>query len=171
MAEENEQQEQTDEEVGEKPAGGKKKKILLAAIGGVVLLGGAAAIFFLGFSGDAQEKAGDSTEFVEEKKPPGIVALDPFIVNLADESGDRFLKLTMRVEVTSEEDANHLNTHRLSNIRIRDCVLTILSARESTQIRDMRGRDQLREQIRTRLNEVLEQDIVTEIYFTEFLLQ
>ncbi len=94
--------------------------------------------------------------------------LDAFIVNLADEGGDRYLKTRVELEMSGEGVAEELNS-RLPQIR--DMVLVLLSNKTFADIRTPRGKAQVREEVIARVNSALTSGEVRQVYFTEFVVQ
>lgn len=94
--------------------------------------------------------------------------MDPFIANLADEDGRRYLKATMQVEFYDAVAPPEFH-RRLPQAR--DMLLTLLSSKTFADVRSPQGKAVLREEIVNRLNTVLNEDAVKAIYFTEFIVQ
>ncbi len=178
----------------EKPAegaeAGKKKSKLIPMIGSsvVVLAGAVAALWYLGigpFAGGAPKHA-EATAAVEEDghgggghgeeeeagghagKPTGILALEPFIANLADDGGRRYLKATFQVDFGTAEVPAAMQA-RLPQTR--DLLLTLFTSKTFDEIRTPEGKQQLREEIIARVNQVLDRDLAKAVYFTEFIVQ
>jgi len=172
----------------EKPAAAaeeapKKKSKLPLIISAVVLLaGGGAGAWYLGMLpfGNKQRHA-EATAAVESggghgekgEKGKGEVAapmlpLETFIANLADEGGSRYLKATFQIEFLGTAVPPEV-TPRLP--KIRDLLLTLLSSKSFDDVRTPEGKQQLREEIIARVNQVVERDVVKAVYFTEFIVQ
>ncbi|HET7794848.1 MAG TPA: flagellar basal body-associated FliL family protein, partial [Rhizobacter sp.] len=95
-------------DVGDAPQKGKKKLIIiLAAVLLLVLGGGGAAVMVMkkkAAAAAAEEDEDEPAAVVEKRKdhakhPPTFVALDPFVVNLADKETDRFAQIGITLEV------------------------------------------------------------------------
>ena len=187
-------------EEAEKPAEGaeapKKKSKLIPMIGSVVVLlaGAVTALWYLGvgpFAGEARHA--EATAAVEEAHGgggghgeeddghgggggghgggdghAGILALEPFIANLADDGGRRYLKATFQVDFGSAEVPAAMQA-RLPQTR--DLLLTLFTSKTFDDIRTPEGKQQLREEIIARINQVLDRDVVKAVYFTEFIVQ
>ena len=97
-----------------------------------------------------------------------LFPLDTFIVNLADAGRSRYLRVTMDLELAESTDAAKLN-ERLSQIR--DSVLMILPSKQFDDIASMEGKIALRDEIIATLNSLFTQNVVTNIFFTEFVVQ
>ena len=100
--------------------------------------------------------------------PGPLFSLDTFIVNLADAGRSRYLRVTMDLELTESADTAKLN-ERLSQIR--DSVLMILPSKQFDDIASMEGKIALRDEIIATLNSLFTQNVVTNIFFTEFVVQ
>ena len=97
-----------------------------------------------------------------------IYPLDTFIVNLADEDGKRYLRVTMNLELTHDKFESHME-HRLPQVR--DSILTILPTKRFDDIRTVEGKTRLRNEIIAKLNTLFGSESVANIYFTEFVIQ
>lgn len=182
-------------EDAEKPAeapAAKAKSKLVPMIGSAVLLlaGGTTALWYLGvgpFAGGPPKHA-EATAAIEDDHGGGhgskddghgggghggggssrIVGLEPFIANLADDGGRRYLKATFQVDFGGHSVPGSLN-ERLPQVR--DLLLTLFTSKTFDDIRTPEGKQQLREEIIARINQVLDRDLVKAVYFTEFIVQ
>ena len=53
----------------------------------------------------------------------------------------------------------------------RDLLLTLFTSKTFDEIRTPEGKQQLREEIIARVNQVLDRDLAKAVYFTEFIVQ
>lgn len=97
-----------------------------------------------------------------------LYTLDTFIVNLADQERNRYLRVTMDLELTESADANKING-RLSQVR--DNILMILPSKQFEEISSMEGKTALRNEIIASLNGLFNRRLVNNIFFTEFVVQ
>jgi flagellar FliL protein len=97
-----------------------------------------------------------------------LYSLDSFIVNLADAGRSRYLRVTMDLELAASTDAGELS-ERLPQIR--DSILMILPSKQFDDIASMEGKVALRDEIIAKLNSLFPKDVVTNIFFTEFVVQ
>jgi len=97
-----------------------------------------------------------------------IHSLDTFIVNLADKGGKRFLRVTMHLELEKESLSGEID-ERPSQLR--DCILMILSTKRYEDISSVEGKIALRNEIMAKLNSLLEDGKINNIYFVEFVIQ
>jgi flagellar FliL protein len=167
---------------GAAPAAPAKKRsklpLVLSAV--VVLAGGAAAAWYLGVlpfgagkrhaeaTAAVEEHAGDDAGGEHGKAPGAILPLETFIANLADEGGSRYLKATFQIEFLGAAVPADV-AGRMPQIR--DLLLTLLSSKTFEDVRTPEGKQQLREEIIARVNQVLDRDAVKAVYFTEFIVQ
>ncbi len=162
-----------EEETGDEEEGGKggSKKLLIIIIA-VLVLGGGGVGAFLAMGGSAEEgdgEEGDDDEYEEEESgllPAAVLPLETFIVNLQVKGS--FLKTTLQLEFAEPS----LPPTVESDIpKIRDAVIRVLSSRESADILSPDGKETLREDLRDAVNETLGGEDVTQVYFTEFIIQ
>lgn len=97
-----------------------------------------------------------------------LFPLDTFIVNLADQERSRYLRVTMDLELGVAADAERLN-ERLPQIR--DRILMILPSKHFADIASMEGKTALRDEIISKLNGLFPENVITNIFFTEFVVQ
>lgn len=164
MAEEKE--ENLDGEQTEAPKKKKGNKMMLIIIIAVVVVvaGGGGAFFFLSKSkGEKAEKK--ETKAAEE----GVMfALDPFVVNLSDLSGSRFLKVSLQLELTNPL---LLEKAKTKIPQIRDAVITLLTNKTSENLISPEGKLQLKDEVNIRTNQILGENSVKNVYLTDFVMQ
>jgi len=103
------------------------------------------------------------------EKPLGLIyALETFIVNLADKGGNRYLRVTMDLELGNSALEDELE-NRLPQVR--DSILMILPSKRYEDICTVEGKIALRDEILATLNGFLTQGKITNIYFKEFVIQ
>ena len=120
-----------------------------------------------------EEKVEEKTSS-EEPKPTKKVKkdlmfhLEPFIVNLAKSGGNRFLKVTVSLEMSSPEVRLGLK----KNIqKVTDSILLLLSTKTFKDVYSVQGKFTLKGEITTRVNQFLTEGQVKGAYFTEFIIQ
>jgi len=154
--------------------GGKKGapvKLIVAVFGLLLLLGGAGLVLKSGIIG--QLGGGGETEAATEEESAAsdmgpIYPLETFIVNLADERGKKYLKTRLELELDGAGVVPEID-RRLPQFR--DTILTILSSKSFEDVRQLEGKYQLRAEVMTMLNQYLNSGKITNIYFTEFIVQ
>lgn len=103
-----------------------------------------------------------------EKKTEEESQLGPFIVNLADEGARRYLRATLQLSLRKESYKKYFGK---LDPRMRDALLTLLSSQRTEQLLKTEGKDQLRKDIASQLNDILGKEVVDEVYFVDFLIQ
>ncbi|OPL16136.1 MAG: hypothetical protein AVO38_08670 [delta proteobacterium ML8_D] len=98
----------------------------------------------------------------------GIWPLDSIIVNLMDNNGERYLKITIQLETSNEACIPELD---LLKPEIMDGLLDLLSSKKYIQIVGFEGKQRLRDEIAIRVNNYLDKGQITKVYFTEFIIQ
>ncbi len=165
-----------DKETGAEPGAEQKssKKMLIIIIAAVViLLGGGAAAFFL-LKGEDPESATTSkpeatnTAQVAKGAIGPMVEIEPFIINILDDEGTRYLKAAITLETDNDPVAEEI-IQRMPQIR--DAILLLVGNKTFSELADLQGKLQLRSELRERLNKLLSGGRVQKIYFTEFVVQ
>ena len=104
-----------------------------------------------------------------QEQPMGpIFSLDTFIVNLADKDGNRYLRVTMDLELGTPELENEIS-QRLPQVR--DSILMILPTKRFADISTVQGKTTLRDEMLGTINGYLAKGKITNIYFKEFVVQ
>ena len=124
------------------PAAPKKsRKTLFIIAGAVVLLGtGVGAYWKL-----SARPSVDAAPVAPKPEPPAIIAFDPFVVNLADAAGSRYLRVTLAIVVEGEEHAKELSEDDVTRMRIRSSILEMLAEQTADAAHDRRGQGRAQE--------------------------
>lgn len=151
----------------EKP---KKGSPILKIIIVVVVLGVLGGGGFFAYTKFFAKASGPPPEAQANLPAPKTVlkSLDTFLVNLADPGGERYLKITMQLNLSSDAVSQEIDT-RMAELR--DSILLLLSSKEYDDISSLSGKLALKKTLMNNLNRVLKQGVVQDIYFTEFLVQ
>lgn len=121
---------------------------------------------------DANEekaKADKNAEKPKSEQPGKMVSLETFIVNLADPGGNRYLRVTMDLEVAGGKPADDEMAKRIPQLR--DAVLMILATKRFADISTTEGKIAMREELTAIVNDLMVTANVTRIYFKEFVIQ
>jgi flagellar FliL protein len=158
----------------EAPASGGSKKLIIIIVAVVIVLAVGVGAFLALSGGKADEEAEDEGEELEEEGegegeanlPPAILPLETFIVNLQVKGS--FLKTTIQLEFAEPELPPTIE----SDVpKVRDAVIRVLSGKTSAEILTAEGKERLREELRDSINETLGAEDVTQVFFTEFIIQ
>jgi flagellar FliL protein len=143
---------------------GRKPLFLLVA---VLALGG------LGGGGYWWWRHGQAAAAHAPKAEPeggAVLALEPFLVNLADRNASRFLRVTVKLVVDDEHAAHAFEKDALQQSRARSAVLEHLTTLESATLVTPEGKTELKKQIAERASAVLHLEI-RDVLFTDFVVQ
>ena len=153
----------------EKPAVAKRKSSLstVALIVVVAGVGAGGGIWFI------QGRASTAASTSPEKPAETLVHLEGFTVNLADPEENHFLRVTMDLSVTHLPPALQKDKpySGLPVPRIRDTILSVLTAGKADVLLTSEGKQQLKKDLLAALNRQNPELGVRDIYFTEFLVQ
>lgn len=186
MVEETREPGETVAQTAATPKAGKKFPILIVAIaGGLLLLGAASggAWWWMHRSGAKAPPAAAKAEGGEAAKPTaetegaetpgeaGLVGLEPFIVNLNDPKGERYMKVTLRLTVTPAEIVEKISKDEIFMARARDRILTVLSAKTVQDVGSPIGKETLRREILARVSPLVAGGKLEDVLFSDFVVQ
>lgn len=98
-----------------------------------------------------------------------LIQLEPFITNL-DGEPRRIVKVVLSFKVLDEYSYEEvLDPNRLP--RVRDSILTILQKTNYSEIESLQGKLFLKDRILREVNPLLDEGVVREVYFSEFVAQ
>ena len=167
--EEDASQENEEAEVAPKSGGGAMKMVIIAVALVVVLGGGGAGAWFFFLRGSAEpEQVAPKGKLKGVSRTGPVVSLEPFIVNLADPKGKRYLKVKLDVELSSKAADKELQKRMPM---IRDQIIMALSSKTFQQIQGVPGKNILRDELTARMNSIMKSGKVKKIYFTTFIVQ
>jgi flagellar FliL protein len=109
----------------------------------------------------------------DKDQPPAFINMEPFTVNLADTEQERFLQVTMVIQVAGEPAVEEFKKHMAM---IRDTILKLLSSSKSTDIRSIEGKQKLSDGIianveRAAHHNEIELPEIDKVFFTSFIIQ
>ncbi len=154
-----------------------KKVIILISVAGILFMGAIGGGFFMLWSKMSQMNAAGSevtlqeegeTDAEEESTIGPMYSLDSFVVNLAEEGSNRYLRVTMEFELDNETLQTEIE-QRLPQVR--NAMLMILPSQKVADLNTVDGKIVLRDRIMDEVNDFLTTGEVTNIYFTEFVIQ
>jgi flagellar FliL protein len=159
------------EGVGEKSQ--KKKGPLLVIIGllVVVIAGGGFFAYKKFLVPHPAVTAGGEEQAKPEavEKEGEMFPLDPFVVNLADPKGKRYLK----VKITLELDASPNAKAKADKLvpKMQDMVIMMLTSLSFEEVMAPEGKIRIKEELLERFNQILRPDRVKNLFFTDFVIQ
>ena len=113
---------------------------------------------------------GKQTGKAEEEKTreTAMFQLEPFIVNIADQTDSRFLKACLCLEVAGPAAAEMA---KAKTGVLRDAIIMIVTSKTYDSISQPEGRAEIKEQIRMSAARILGENLVHDVYFTDFITQ
>lgn len=154
-------------EAGKAPA---KKK------GKLPLVGGAVALLAVGGGGMYWWNGRHAAEPVAEAKaiPPsarGLVSFEPFVANLADPGGTRFVRTTVQLVVADPLQAAEMTETPVLVMQARAIILELLTTQTADVLVTLEGKAALRKAIAERVHEALHEIEVIDVLLSDFVVQ
>jgi len=175
MAEEKKEEQNSEDE---KNGGSKLILIIIGALLFLIIVIGTVVAVLLLSSDDAppppQAQGQTAGASAQQVRAPGdlkvgpMFPLDVFTVNLLSDSGRRYLKTEINLEMSTPNLQAEL-TAKMPVVR--DTVIGVLSSKTVEEISTRRGKERLKEEIIEQLNMRLQDGHITRIYFMMFIIQ
>jgi len=150
-----------------KKARGKLLPILIA----VFVLGGGGGGAYWYFVARPAAAGTDAGAEPSKPEPTGVLKLDPFVVNLADPGGSRFLRVNLALVVATEEEAVEIAENAVVTSRIRSSLIELLAEQMSETLVTPDGKAALKVAIKEHVSHVVHEAEVEDVLFTEFVVQ
>ena len=111
--------------------------------------------------GEKKEGAGG------EVKTDGLLyPLDPFTANLSQSSGpQRFIRIGLVLKFSKETKKEEVDTRKP---QINDTIISMLNSKKPEELLKKEGKDYLREEIKTSINNFMTDGQVVDIYYVNF---
>lgn len=93
--------------------------------------------------------------------------LDPFTLNLLSDSGSRYVKCTIELEQNSELLKPELDKKVPV---IRDIIIRTLTSKTFEEISTQKGKERLKDELVGKINEILTDGFIKNVYFTDFVV-
>jgi len=160
--------------------------IIIVVLFLIIIIGGVVAFLLMGDDEEpmrnnqqSQERSapkqkmssGSSTKYDDSRQLSDIgilYPLDTFTVNLKSDSGRRYLKVTLSLELEGEELSLELDA---KSPVLRDKIIRILTSKTLEEISSKKGKQKVSQQIMDTLNAMISDGTIRGIYFTEFVIQ
>lgn len=151
--------------------GGLKKIAAIVAVVVVVAAGG-------GFWWST--KAAQSAEAHAEDDAPkskrrnaskGLIKFEPFVVNLADGAGSRFLRANLQLVIEPAEAVEEVEKNTVLMMQARSALLELLAQQSAAALVTPEGKVAMKEAILKRAQDVLEEWTIADVLFSEFVVQ
>jgi flagellar FliL protein len=155
-------------------------KALLLVAASVLVLAAAGVVAYLGLGREPEAEGAPPPKPVVVD--PGVVEFEPFVLNLADPSGDRYFRLALRLVLDQRAIAEQASAG-LGHVKLRDRVLSILARKRASELASAEGKDVLRAELWAATEPLLATEPLhapassdaparlLDVLFTEYLLQ
>jgi flagellar FliL protein len=159
------------------PAKSKSKLPLIAGAAVIVLAGaGGGGYWWWSHRAPADPKAAEAAAAAEKVEPhtpedAGIVGFEPFVANLADEGGTRFLRASLKLVIAGADTAKEVEENAVEHAQLQSAILEILTVHTAEQLVTPEGKAALKKEILEKTGHVLHSARVTDVLFTEFVVQ
>jgi flagellar protein FliL len=154
------------------PAKPKSKLPLIAGAAVVVLAGaGGGGYYWWSHRAPADPKAAAKVEEKHDPADAGVVSFEPFVANLADEGGTRFLRTSLKLVVAGAETAKEVEESAVERAQLQSAILEVLTVQTAEQLVTPEGKAALKKQVLAKAGHVLHNAKVTDVLFTEFVVQ
>jgi flagellar protein FliL len=130
----------------------------------LLVAGGGGAWFFLG-----GETAKAETEPGLEER--GLLAFETLLVNLADNGGQRFLKVTIQLVLGSPHEAEAVHATPVVVTALRSSMLEVLTQQQASVLVTAEGKTALKKELKARAEAHLKHSKVIDVLFSEFVVQ
>jgi flagellar FliL protein len=105
----------------------------------------------------------------DDEEVKEVIELQPFIVNLSDSNEARYLRATISLGLAEGE--NEKKPDPLFTTRVRNALLTVLSAKSSSEVLSSEGKAKLRTELLEAARSTVGGPEVRAIYITDFIVQ
>lgn len=151
---------------------GSKKLIWIMVFLVLLSSAGAAAALYMVMGRDTDTDTSEAQQ-VTERQAPIFLRIEPFTVNLADDThGSRLLYVGVTLRVGEEQSKELLDEHMP---QVRSRLLTLFSGKQATELTSPEGKQQLANEVIDRLSVPMTENQppldLREVLFTEFIVQ
>jgi flagellar FliL protein len=148
---------------------GRSKLTIFAIV--VIVLGGAGGSAWWYLRAAPTNGAAAAAESDVDMSKRGLLAFEPFLVNLADPGGGRFLKATIQVVLPEPDAAEHFKEKPVLVMQARSAILELLTEQTADVLVTPDGKKALKEQIKAKVSVALGNMKVIDVLFSDFVVQ
>ncbi|MCB0719857.1 MAG: flagellar basal body-associated FliL family protein [Bacteroidetes bacterium] len=153
-------------EAPKKKGSGLVMKLVLFAVG-LAAGGGAGFVSYERIASMTHAKEAPAEETAEPVEYGEFFEIAGIIINPSQSAGKRYLMLNLGLEGTADAIADV----ETKQIVIRDMVIRELGAKTTDELSDIAQRDSMKESLRSSINEILRNQNVDRLYFTQYVIQ
>ena len=155
--------------------GGRKKLVVMVAAMLVLLLAGGAAWYFLVYKkaeaarqAEASKAAAIAKTVPEEAQIGPMVEIKEFVVNIIGQDVSHYVKASMSLELDREATLDEANKRMP---QIRDAILLLIGNKTYEELQDIQGKNQVKAEVKSKINSFLKTGKVNNVYLTDFVVQ
>ncbi len=155
--------------------GGRKKLMVMIAAVLVLLLAGGAAWYFLVYKkaeaarqAEASKAAAIAKTVPEEAQIGPMVEIKEFVVNIIGQDVSHYVKASMSLELDREATLDEVNKRMP---QIRDAILLLIGNKTYEELQDIQGKNQVKAEVKSKINSFLKTGKVNNVYLTDFVVQ
>jgi flagellar FliL protein len=166
--------------------GPPKKKIILIGVAALLFLIilGVAAFFWLkkNEANNENPAAIQASPIIPSTTIGPMIEIKEFVVNIISEGDSHYVKAALTIELDNNPAVIDKKTAATGNDlameeatlrmpQIRDGILLLIGNKTYEELQDLQGKKQLKAELASRINSILQRGKVKEIYFTDFVVQ
>ena len=121
----------------------------------------------------AAEKTGaeNDEKMIEALEKSAVLPLEPFVVNLADTDAARYLRIKITLMVDDKSKTKELQENQALQLKVRDVILQVLTAKTSKDLISEDGKNKLRQELHEKVALYFRVPKLVDVMFTEFVIQ
>jgi len=154
-----------------KSASNPWKMISLLLLVVVLVAGAGGAGFWWSRRGVTAQAKGAAPVAAVPAVGKGIVSFEPFLANLADPGGNRFLRTSVQLVVPDAAQGDEISKDQVTLMRLRSAILELLTEQTADQLVTPEGKTKLKKAIKDRATAILGTVPVVDVLFSDFVVQ
>jgi len=103
--------------------------------------------------------------------PIGVYEMETFLTNIKDPAGERHARVKVKLAVAPEDAVEDIRSDELLRARLRDKVLSLLTAKTYQELYEPKGKEQFRSEVKTALQSLVGEAEIKEVLFSDFVVQ
>jgi len=135
-------------------------KIMLVILVSITLISVVALVIVLKFTGNQEKKAPTADEIVASS-----VDVPEITTNLADGS---FIKISFKIQMNNEDGKTEAEKR---DFQIKDIIIEQLSTMKPVDFNGEQGKTNLKNRLKEKINQIMQDGKVEQVYITSFILQ
>jgi flagellar protein FliL len=164
----------------EEPKKGGKKKLIVVIVAVLVLLlaGGGAGYYFLVLKPKQEEMKRKQEEeskaaalikpVPEDAKIGPMVEIKEFVVNIIGSETAHYVKASLSLELDKDTTMDEVSKRMP---QIRDAILLLIGNKTFEELQDIQGKNQVKAELKSKINSFLKTGKVNNVYLTDFVVQ